>query len=330
MQKIHRPAAAVALGAALGLVVPVTAATAQDTGHVVVVFDTVGSANFAVPADVCHIVIEAQGAAGGNGDPGGDQFPGEGARVAGAAIDVIGGETLEVRVGGRGADAVSGQGPGGEGGFNGGGAGGSVQASEGTQRAGGGGGGASDVRRGAELTGRLVVAGGGAGTGGFPQTLAGGNGGPDGTDGADAGNTTGGKGGTQTAGGAAGENNDDTFTAQPGALGVGGFGAATVDGVYNAGGGGGGGGFYGGGGGGAARSGFGPGSGGGGGSSLAPASATVETGVREGDGTVTISYDPDAQDDCPPPPTSSTSTSAAPTTSTTAAALPVVTPRFTG
>jgi hypothetical protein len=53
-------------------------------------------------------------------------------------------------------------------------------------------------------------------------------------------------------------------------------------------GGGGGGGLFGGGGGGSATS-F-PSGGGGGGSGLGPAGTTFETGVRSGDGAVTISY----------------------------------------
>ena len=103
---------------------------------------------------------------------------------------------------------------------------------------------------------------------------------------------TGGRGATQTAGGAPGRNASDlAVTATAGALGVGGNGASGGA----SGGGGGGGGLYGGGGGGSSSS-F-SGGHGGGGSGFGPEGTTFRAGVGGGDGRARISYDPD-RDGC--------------------------------
>ena len=214
--------------------------------------------DYVVPADVCRVRIEVVGAAGGLGGTSGT--PGAGARAI-ADFAVTPGETLRVRVGGWGGQAEAST-PG-AGGWNGGGTGGAaLDRRDGTEgKAGSGGGGATDVRRGGDgLEHRIIVgAGGSGGAGGAiggPIGTGGGHG--DGLIGLEghavlgvANAATGGKGGTQTGGGAAGRNAPDlSMTATPGALGVGGNGAAGDA----SGGGGGGGGLYGGGGGGSSAS----------------------------------------------------------------------------
>ena len=186
-----------------------------------------------------------------------------------ATLTLTSGQVLQVNVGGAGALPA--------GGFNGGAAGGTASSS------GGGGGGSSDVRNGAyALADRMIVAGGGGGGGntssanGLPMAEPGGGlvgdpgiGGPT--------LFSAGAGGTQTQPGAAGPG---VAGAQAGALGVGGAGAC--DGPNQCGGGGGGG-LYGGGG-------ANVGDGGGGGSGYGPGGTVFQTGVRSGNGLVTISY----------------------------------------
>jgi hypothetical protein len=187
-----------------------------------------------------------------------------------ATVAVAGGASIQVNVGGAGTLSFSSHA------FNGGGAG-----------CRGGGGGASDIRiGGTALADRKLVAGGGGGSAFGNGIEAGGAGGgvtgDPGVLGPFSDSFVGG-GGTQTAGGTAGD------IATPGSFGVGGdaffFG---VDGCTD--GGGGGGGWYGGGGG--------VGAGGGGGSSYPDPSnppsgvtnVTTNTGVRSGNGLATISY----------------------------------------
>jgi PKD repeat protein len=285
----------------------VTGSTGTDTAdktisvtppHGGATFNFTGAAQtFTVPNFVTSITIDVFGAAGGDGvvDPevllGGDG--GQGGRAT-ATVAVTPGETLEVNVGGLGGNGSAGTG--GLAGFNGGGAGGSgVGTADGdtAAAAGGGGGGASDVRRGVS---RLVVAGGGAGGGGggfflFITDGDGGAGGGTGTDGFDPtgpdfdGNVAGlagGNGGTGGAGAGAGTGGGNGGL---GTGGTGGGGGATVWG-----GGGGGGGHLGGGGGGGDGRGDGAGGGGGGSGSGPPAGVTFQTGVRSGNGQVTISW----------------------------------------
>jgi hypothetical protein len=270
---------------------------------------TGGAAHYIVPAGLCRIRIEAAAASGGF--QGASGTPALGARVA-ATVRVSPGETLLVRIGGRGGTAL-GTTPG-RGGWNGGGEGGAAL-DRGDGRpgsAGSGGGGATDVRRGAgKLQDRILVAGGGAGGGGGgiggPYGTGGGEGGsPGGTDGfaplGVANLATGGHGGTRTAGGTAGANSPDgAITATGGSLGLGGIAAS---GGVN-GGGGGGGGFHGGGGGGSefqwTTHPLGAGHGGGG-SSFGPKGTSFRSGAwgNLGDGRLTISYDP-AGDACAEP-----------------------------
>ena len=278
--------------------------TGSDAGEVSRAFVFTGSpGQFDVPPGLCRIQIEAAGASGGLQGAAGT--PGLGSRVT-ARIRVRPAERLLVSVGGQGGTAV-GATPG-RGGWNGGGDGGAAL-DGGEGRAGSGGGGATDVRRRAGTLGdRILVAGGGAGGGG------GGIGGPYGLGGREkespigddglaplgsANPVTGGRGGTQTAGGAPGANAPHgAVTGSGGTFGVGGNGAG---GGVN-GGGGGGGGLYGGGGGGAefqwTQDPLGAGQGGGG-SSFGPTGSSFRGGVwgTLGDGSLTISYDP-AEDAC--------------------------------
>lgn len=177
------------------------------------------------------------------------QFRGGKGGRATATLSVTPGQVLEINVGGAGIAGVNG------GGFNGGGGG----------FYGGGGGGGTDVRiGGTALTDRALVAGGGGAGGGCsagPATVGGDGGGLVGGDGFNGGCQSiyvPGTGGTQVAGGSVGGT-----AGQGGSSGFGG-----------------GGGYFGGGGG--------PTSAGGGGSGYGPSGVIFETGVRDGNGLVTI------------------------------------------
>ncbi len=225
---------------------------------------------FTVPAGVSSVQVVAVGGAGGASRPDG----GQGATVSGTLTGLRNGTVLYVEVGSAGGAGGEEVVPG-PGGFNGGGAGGA--------RAGGGGG-ASDVRTVSRsetgtLDSRLVVAagGGGSGFGGGFQS------GPGGAAGADGGevqqfNSSPGRAGTPTAGGAPGEEGEAGRQGQGGSAGS--F-TDTAPGLVS-GGGGGGGGLFGGGAGGLG------GGGGGGGSSLVPTGGTV--GLSSAPPSVTISY----------------------------------------
>lgn len=242
-------------------------------------FNYTGSVQmWVVPAGVISIDVTAWGAEGGSA-----AGPGGLGGQAQVTAPVNPGDTLWIYVGGKGNDGnAAGNGLGG---FNGGGDGYQLSGTDG----GSGGGGGTDVRRvGNTLNDRFIVAGGGGGsenTGGGP--MAGGAGG--GLVGGDgqiwAGDTA--KGGTQTAGGAANTGLSCSGTiifATPGTFGQGGAGGRCTTTRC---GGGGGGGWYGGGG--VTR---GNGSGGGSGYVAAPGNTntSMSSGVRSGDGMVTISY----------------------------------------
>jgi len=221
---------------------------------------------FIVPDGTTSLNIQVYGAQGGGSrdENGGIDNDGGLGGLASGTLSVTPGDVLYVTVGGQGGVGEDGS-P--EGGFNGGGDGGYFGA---------GGGGASDIRTATgDLNTRVIVAGGGGGgnTGG-PNTGAGGNGG--GLIG-DDGSSTGlqgfylpGGGGSQIAGGTAGQN---------GVAGILGFGANLES--YHASGGGGG--WYGGG------SAF--AAGGGGGSSYIDgvSGGITAGGVQSGDGLVVIS-----------------------------------------
>ena len=268
---------------------------------------------FTVPAGISSVNIVAVGAPGGASGPRNPSpVPGGAGALARGTLNVRGGQTLYVEVGGPGDDGFYTS----AGGFNGGGMGDARRASG---PGGGGGGGASDVRTAAYSAGlspdpRLLVAGGGGGAGaptliggGLPGYYLGGVGGAAGQPGASGelacftGAGGGGGPGTATSGGSGGaggtggceggetpgQNGGD------GALGQGGGGSTTT----GVGGGGGGGGLYGGGQGGQAvfdpNDGLfdGAGGGGGGGSSRVPAGGSVTpdpAGLPQG--AVTISY----------------------------------------
>lgn len=255
-----------------------------------------GQHEYVVPAGICKVTVDAYGAQGGRGLLGVDG--GLGGRAT-ATLTVTPGQALTVVVGGQGGDGASPTDPGlpgvgGPGGFNGGGDGGDASTGGGgafPAGGGGGGGGASDVRTGAALEERVVVAGGGGGSTGngtrHESDAAGAGGGESGTPPGPPliGGATAPGGGTQTTGGAGGtydgSGGGGPFVSESGSSGTGGDGFDQEGSVY--GGGGGGGGWYGGGGGAF--------SGGGGGSGFGPAGVSFQTGVRSGDGLVTITAD---------------------------------------
>jgi hypothetical protein len=224
---------------------------------------------YVVPACVSQITVDASGAQGGG------PFGGMGGESV-ATMPVTPGSTLYIFVGG--CPVIR---PGaGSGGFNGGGQIIAMPCGGGTYD-GWGGGGASDVRTTMNITDRIIVAGGGGGTG--YSNGVGGNGG--GTTGSDGGASwisgTQGFGATQSAGGAGGLYTGNGQSAPSGTLGVGGD-AGPVS-TYCTGGGGGGG-YYGGGGGYVSA-------GAGGSSYIAfPGSINTSTtaGIRSGNGVVLI------------------------------------------
>ena len=243
--------------------------------NIVCSFTTLGPDNFTVPSGVTQVTLDAFGAEGGGAPPfsaGG--LGGEGL----STVAVTPGQTLQVNVGGAGGDRGSAL-P--NGGANGGGTGGTGNGALG----GSGGGGASDVRTGSfTLAERIVVGGGGGGGGTFAGGAGGGTTGGTQTAGSDP--AAHGTGGTQSAGGTGG-----TLSGVPsGADGASGTGGAGGDQPANPVAGSGGGGGYFGGGGGAASTGGLRGSGGGG----SGFGTTLNSGVRSGNGLVTITY-PGAQ-----------------------------------
>jgi hypothetical protein len=258
---------------------------------------------FIVAAGVTQVTVDADGAAGGSATY--SPVGGLGGRVY-AVVPVQPNEPLYVRVGGT-ANGTNG-------GYNGGGNGEFIQSYDGGS---GGGGGASDVREGGtSLSDRIVVAGGGAGSGYHGYSNDGGSGGPGGTRTGGKGIKgqygeagSGGNGGAPNHGGKGGKRGDGCDyqhcnlhgqAGQRGAFGIGGDGGGNScpSCFPGGGGGGGGGGWYGGGGGGSGVSSTtdtGAGGGGGGGSSYAEPSAI---GVRmyrgwkdaSGNGVVTIRW----------------------------------------
>ncbi len=240
---------------ALADFVPLTTVTLDYTG---------AQQDWTVPAaSVTKVKIDAFGAQGGGLFGDSERRGGRGGETT-TALAVTASQVLHVFVGGAAPVDCHGTPP--SGGFNGGGAG---DRPDFIPCGGVGGGGASDVRQGGTTLGhRVVVAGGGGGAGnvcggGGCHARGGDGSGSNGENGRNAdGNPFGGAGGDQTA------------TAYPGAQ----FGQG-ADGIFIAGGGGGGG-YVGGQG----------GRGGGGGGSGYPTTAKFQTGVRDGDGQVIISY----------------------------------------
>lgn len=237
-------------------------------------FEYTGSPQeFIVPEGVSEIRVTLNGASGGTNGAGNAQG-GLGARVV-SKIDVTPGETLGVYVGGVGA-------PGALGGWNG---GGNSRTDTTAARRGGSGGGATDIRRGTELTDRLVAAGGGGG-GGYGSGVGGGSGGENGSDGVAGLVDKEGHGGTQLAGGAGGTN---IYNGGDGSLGQGGatdFGGSNS--TYR--GGSGGGGYYGGGGGASNNTNQNQGGGGGGSSMSTGTDTTIIDGTSSGNGHTFIEW----------------------------------------
>ncbi len=277
--------AAVGLAAGIWLVAAAGTASADSVS-----FSCTGAAQtWTVPAGVTSATFDLFGAKGGGGTGSGVQQAsgGLGGETT-ATIAVTPGETIQINVGCAGGSSATGHLNGGFGGGGGACTGGCNTAPVGA------GGGASDVRQGGTaLANRVLVAGGGGGASGVFEEAGGPGGAPTGTNGAD-GNVieSGGSGGTQSTGGAGGTGNPTPATdGQAGTLGVGGDGGAVLPACSV--GGGGGGGYYGGGGGGEEGNvtcTLAGGGGGGGGSSFGPAGTTFQTGVRSGDGLVTITF----------------------------------------
>lgn len=218
---------------------------------------------FIVPVEVEEIFVDAVGASGIRAVA---DWPQGGlpARVQ-TLVSVAPDETLRIRVGGGGLKQSSDPDFSDPNNYNGGG---------GTGWAKGGGG--TDIRQGGDnLEDRIVVAGGGGGTGDAwgPAGWVGGQGGQSGTDGQPSGNNVRGRGATQSAGGAGGTS--AVANGQAGSLGQGGDGGSG-GGEH---GGGGGGGYYGGGGGAAGQyPSISNGAGGGGSSYSAGTGTTFTTG----------------------------------------------------
>lgn len=222
--------------------------------------------SFVVPVGVTSVNIQTWGAQGGSNWVNNTNLGG----YVAADVAVTPGSTLYIYVGGQATTTA--------GGFNGGGSG---------EGAGKGGGGGTDVRiGGTTYNDRVVVAGGGGGAGYWSalHVVGGAGGGLTGGDGyrdpSFAANP-GGKGGTQSAGGADGTCVSFNVTACAGGFGYGGSITGCGCEVY-----GGGGGWYGGAASGNCR-------GGGGGSGYAIPTATnvvMNTGVRAGNGRVIIAY----------------------------------------
>jgi len=237
-----------------------------------------------VPDGVTEIWVNAWGASGGYGSgPGFELNTGGKGAYVGGKLAVIPGDTLRIRVGGKGENAKIGETA--SGGWNGGGEGG--MDSQYTGNGAGGGGGATDLRLGGSgLEHRVLVAAGGGGA--AKNAPGGGGGAPAGLDGLQVADGYGGLGGTLLAAGG-------VFTtdrgATPGTSGMGGNGST---GLPSWGGGGGGAGYYGGGGGTATadhNEGF---SGGGGGGSSYFGSLTETDAIanqRNGNGVMVIYHD---------------------------------------
>ena len=257
----------------------------QSGNTVMCTFGYTGSdQTWTVPPGVMSAIVDVQGAQGGNVDtsPGvsfttgglGGEVTAELALSPGAAVTVVvGGQGGSVLGCGGGVTGV------GAGGFNGGAPGSNPSCPS------AGGGGASDVRIGGSvLSDRVLIAGGGGGASNAACESAGGE-----SDGGAGGGPTGGAGrvGDGSCGSSVGgSGGNQTGTSGSGQLGAGSQGTGVLPGGGCCGGvpgGGGGGGYYGGAGGGNDT-------GGGGGSGFGPAGTTFSTGVRSGDGTITISY----------------------------------------
>ena len=227
----------------------------SSAGATTVTFNYTGAPeSWTVPYGVTSATFNLYGAQGRGFGPGSSAQGGRGG-WARATIPVTANSVVTFRVGGRGV--ANG------GGYNGGGSGGY------------GGGGATDIRIGGDaLADRVLVAGGGGG-GGFSClnnnvtviAVGGDGGGVNGWSGNNTGCSPSGSGGTSTHGGSPG-----------GTLGQGGGGGPS----------GGGGGYYGGGG---SLPGYANGGPGGGGSSYGPAGFSTSSGLREGDGTATVTFE---------------------------------------
>ena len=219
--------------------------TSLNCLHGTIPFVVAGATTWSVPACISQITVTLNGASGG-GSGDGLSFGGNGGTVV-AVVNVVGGSTINVYVGGVGGNGSTTTSYVAPGGFNG---GASNGAYSGSGYGGGAGGGASDIRIGGIGWANVVLsAGGGGGAGNNNHVSNDENGGPGGaaTAALGTGYQTGVQGGSGTGGGsttaAGGTAGNYIALASPGTQLVGGAGAAGTTG------GGGGGGYYGGGGG---------------------------------------------------------------------------------
>lgn len=238
---------------------------------------TGGQQSWTVPATcVSSVTLECWGAQGGNSGAAGGYAKGD--------LSVSPGQVLYLYVGGQGGNP--------SGGWNGGGTGHSSMTTS------GGGGGGTDVRLGGTtLNDRIIVAGGGGGrcslfSGNFNFTNAGEGGGLSGNSGGNVNNggafAFGGSGGTSNNGGQGGGSSPASGSGTAGTFGQGGNGFPGSDATA----GGGGGGYYGGGGGGYQSVGTNIAASGGGGSGYTGnlSNASMQTGIRNGNGQIVITY----------------------------------------
>ncbi|HEY6743479.1 MAG TPA: Ig-like domain-containing protein, partial [Lapillicoccus sp.] len=255
------------------MVAPTPAHAAQAT----TTFRCTGTTqSWTVPADVTSVDVVVDGAAGWTNNFSGVGLGGR----ATATLAVTPGTTYTVVVGCGGLRGTGGFG------FGRGGDGGPV--SSGGSVGGGGGGGSAVL-----LSDVVLLSGGGGGgsavAAGSSNPRGGAGGGPTGESGVTGqSGGSGGEGGTQSGPGAGGNSTRISENGQPGVGRDGGTGGSPSQGALNFGGGGGGGGWFGGGGGAGTA-------GGGGGSAHAAAGlgAVLTSGVRDGDGQVTLTYERD-------------------------------------
>jgi VCBS repeat-containing protein len=273
---LGRSTRAVLVGGALvaaTVVAPAPAHAAKGT----TTFGCTGTTqSWTVPADVTSVDVVVDGAAGWTNNFSGVGLGGR----ATATLAVTPATTYAVVVGCGGLRGTGGFG------FGRGGDGGPV--SSGGSVGGGGGGGSAVL-----LSDVVLLSGGGGGgsavAGGSSNPRGGAGGGPSGESGvAGQSGGSGGGGGTQSGPGAGGSSTRISENGQPGVGRDGGTGGSPSQGALNFGGGGGGGGWFGGGGGAGTA-------GGGGGSAHAAAGlgAVLTSGVRDGDGQVTLTYERD-------------------------------------
>ncbi len=232
-----------------------------------------------VPSGVTSLSVDAYGAQGGSSTAAG----GLGGRVQ-TSLTVTSGAVLNIVVGGQPTTNAAVYGYAGAGGGN----------NANTSTAGKAGGGLSGIFSNVGITqaaSYVIAAGGGGSTAGYAGAAAGAPNGSNGAQGNYSGKSEGGKGATQSAGGAAGSSIDPQTTAPTAGIAINGGNGGAVNTSTWGGGGGGGGGYFGGGGGGGGGASIGAGGGGSSYVNVTYASSTTYTsGNRSGNGQIIITY----------------------------------------